>query len=88
MTSIAPKNDANTPVDTDEELIGELDPSAAQASATATGPDISAFEEFLDGSDDEQLPPPELPAEYLAGDRVSLSETDAYSAHLNEHWGF
>jgi hypothetical protein len=42
----------------------------------------------LDLFDDEILPPPELPAEYLDTNRQSLSESDAYNAHLTEHWGF
>ena len=40
-------------------------------------------------SDDENLPPFELPAMYLDNNgRDSLSESKAYSEHLTEHWGF
>lgn len=42
-----------------------------------------------DNDDEEELPPFELPEMYRdKGDRESLSETSAYSEHLNEHWGF
>ncbi len=89
MTSIAPRFDKGEgSTEIDEDLLEALAAQAAQHSGTVNLPFDGSNEDLLEPRDDEQLPPPELPSEYLATDRQSLTETDAYSAHLNEHWGF
>ena len=53
---------------------------------------VMHHEETIEGNDctdDENLPPFELPSTYQDSDnRESLSESSAYAEHLNEHWGF
>lgn len=89
MTSVAPRfedGDNATSPEMDDELRDALAAFVSQISGEGSQP--GQENETFDDQGDEVLPPPELPAEYLATDRQSLSESDAYSAHLSEHWGF